>query len=177
MAEPNKGTQSTGTSTSSTGASSTGSTTGGSTGSTGTGTSSTGSTGMGTSSTGTGSMGQSTYTGTGAGSSTGSAARMAREQSSMPQGGQAGQAGEAMHQAKQKVTDAYNRASDTMNQTYEQALSYGRSNPGTTMLITFGVGLGVGLLLANSAAQRTRTRRIVPPVMNALSEIASEIFR
>jgi hypothetical protein len=66
-----------------------------------------------------------------------------------------------------------------MNDTYEQALDYTRENPGKAALVMFGVGIGVGLLLANSTnlTGRSRTRRIVPPVMNALSDIAAELFR
>jgi hypothetical protein len=82
-----------------------------------------------------------------------------------------------MDQMRQSVSEAYNRASHGVNETWEQAMNYGREHPGTATLIAFGAGVGVGLLLAGGLASRSRTRRIVPPVMNALSEIASEIFR
>ncbi len=89
---------------------------------------------------------------------------------------------EATHvvdQAKQVATDAYNRASKGLNEGYTQAVDYGRENPGTTMLIAFGAGIGVGILLAGGfgSSRDTRTSRIVPPVMNALSEIVTEVFR
>ena len=87
--------------------------------------------------------------------------------------------GEVVEQAKEVASDVYNRASKGINQGYNQAMDYGRENPGTATLIAFGAGLGVGLLIAGSftSSSRTRTGRIVPPVMNALSQIASEIFR
>ena len=86
---------------------------------------------------------------------------------------------EVVEQAKEVATDMYNRASKSLNQGVNQAKEYGRENPGTATLIAFGAGIGVGLLLAGSftSSSRTRTGRIVPPVMNALSQIASEIFR
>jgi ElaB/YqjD/DUF883 family membrane-anchored ribosome-binding protein len=86
---------------------------------------------------------------------------------------------EAVDQAKQVVTDAYNRASKSLNESYSQALDYGRENPGKTTLIAFGAGIGIGLLLAGNlgSSRNSRTGRIVPPVMNALTEIAREVFR
>src|SRR5215813_4209120 len=85
---------------------------------------------------------------------------------------------ETINQAKQAVTGAYNRASQELSATYKQAMDYGRDNPGKLTLIAFGAGIGVGILLAGGVgSSRNRTDRIVPPVMNALSAIAAEIFR
>ncbi len=121
-----------------------------------------------------------------ASSQTGSATRQAREQS---QGGQRAQGAaattaggsqsgtEMVNQMRENVTHAYDRASRTVNHTWEQAMDYGREHPGKASLIAFGAGLGVGLLMAGGMASRNRTRRIVPPVMNALTEIAREVFR
>ena len=104
------------------------------------------------------------------------AARQAREHSA---GGarEYRRSSEMVDQMRQSASEAYNRASHSMNETWEQAMEYGRENPGKATLIAFGAGVGVGLLLANGFVTRSRSRRIVPPVMNALSEIASEIFR
>ncbi|MGH9766496.1 MAG: hypothetical protein ACREAB_03600 [Blastocatellia bacterium] len=113
----------------------------------------------------------------------GSAARQAREHSSFGYGQseststRGSEAGEIFDQARQGISDTYNRASQGLNETWEQAMDYSREHPGKSTLIAFGVGVGVGLLVANSFTTRSRTRRIVPPVMNALSEIASELFR
>src|SRR5262245_56994284 len=85
--------------------------------------------------------------------------------------------GEIVDQAKGVAADVYNRASKGLNEGVNQAMDYGRENPGKATLIAFGAGLGVGLVLAGAfAPSRTRTSRIVPPVLNAISEIASEIF-
>jgi ElaB/YqjD/DUF883 family membrane-anchored ribosome-binding protein len=115
----------------------------------------------------------------------GSAARQAREHSTY-KSGYSGQTGsstfgrgmdEIIDQTKQGISETYNRASQGLNETYEQAMDYSREHPGRSTLIAFGLGVGVGLLMAGNFATRSRTRRIVPPVMNALSEIASELFR
>ena len=79
--------------------------------------------------------------------------------------------------AKQTVTEAYDKTSQTLNEGYGQAVGYGRENPGKTVLIAFGVGLGIGVLLTNTMSPRSRAGRIVPPVMNALSDIAAQLFR
>ncbi len=106
-------------------------------------------------------------------------ARQAREHSSSGpggygRGGTSPMTGSAMGHG---ADEAYRRASHGLNEAWEQAMDYGRENPGKSVMIAFGVGVGVGLLMANGFATRSRTRRLVPPVMNAISEIASEFFR
>jgi hypothetical protein len=64
-----------------------------------------------------------------------------------------------------------------LNKALEQAMNYSRENPGKSTLIAFGVGVGLGVLMTNSFTTRSRSQRIVPPLMNALSEIASALFR
>ena len=84
---------------------------------------------------------------------------------------------ERLDQAKKKVSQVYDQASRSLNEQYEKAMDYGRENPGKTTLIAFGVGVGVGLLVAsNFIAPHSRRRRMVEPVINALSTIASELF-
>ena len=85
--------------------------------------------------------------------------------------------GEFADKAKHTFNEAYERTSRSLNESYEHALDYGREHPGQTILIAFGVGIGVGLWLSSSVSSRSRSSRIVPPVMNALSEIAAEMFR
>jgi ElaB/YqjD/DUF883 family membrane-anchored ribosome-binding protein len=86
---------------------------------------------------------------------------------------------EVVDQAKQALTGAYDRTSETVQKTYKQAVDYGRENPMKTMLMVFGAGVGAGLLIANStkSTPRDRTSRIVPSVANALADVVSEIFR
>jgi ElaB/YqjD/DUF883 family membrane-anchored ribosome-binding protein len=97
-------------------------------------------------------------------------------------------------QAKAAVSQAYDGASKGLNRTYEQAKEYsreateglnrgieqakeyGRQKPVNAALIAFGVGVGFGLLFAGAFRTRSGNRRFVRPVMNALTEIAAEIF-
>ncbi|HKQ79994.1 MAG TPA: hypothetical protein VJ810_40255 [Blastocatellia bacterium] len=68
-------------------------------------------------------------------------------------------------------------SSSGLSKTWEQAMNYSRENPGKSTLIAFGAGVGVGLLMTNGFTTRRRSQRIVPPLMNAISEIASALFR
>jgi hypothetical protein len=122
-----------------------------------------GSTGGGSGSTGGGSTGQ-----------TGSAPQRAREPNTGGGGGGGSQS--AYDQTVQTVTDAYGRTTEVLTNTYDQAMSYGRENPGKLTLIAFGAGIAIGLLLAGSGG-RSRTNRIAEPVVNALSQVALEFFR
>ena len=83
---------------------------------------------------------------------------------------------EAFGQAEQAVSDAYDKTSERISETYEKAKSYSHENPGKTILIALGIGVGLGLLLGASSG-RSRTSRIAQPVVHALSDIAAELFR
>jgi ElaB/YqjD/DUF883 family membrane-anchored ribosome-binding protein len=87
-------------------------------------------------------------------------------------------ASETVDQAKRKVGELYDSANRSLNQQYDRAISYTRENPGTTTLIAFGAGVGVGMLLvSNLTSSRSRRGRVIEPVMNAVSTLASELFR
>jgi len=122
----------------------------------------------------------------------GSAVKEARK--TEPDTGFVETAGKIADQAKSAVTQAYDEASkglnrtyeqakeysreatEGLNRTYEQAKEYGRQKPVNAALIVFGAGVGVGLLCAGAFRTRGGNRRFVRPVMNALTEIAAEIF-
>jgi len=78
--------------------------------------------------------------------------------------------------ADQAESDVYDKASQAVSETYEKAKNYSNENPGKTILIALGIGIGLGLLLGASSRQ-SRTGRIARPMVNALSDIALEIFR
>lgn len=82
---------------------------------------------------------------------------------------------EAYGQAKETVNDMYTKASKAVGETYDKAKSYSTEHPGTAMLITLGVGVGLGFLLS-AGSHRSRGGRFARPVVNALSEIAQELF-
>lgn len=161
------------TGTGSSGGRTTGSTLGGASGSPSSGTSGSSTMGntSGSSTTGGGSLSSGTTgssIGGGTTGQTGSAPQRAREQNT---GGQS-----AYDQTVQTVTDAYGKTTEVLSNTYDQAMSYGRENPGKLTLIAFGAGIAIGLLLAGSGG-RSRTNRIAEPVVNALSQVALEFFR
>jgi ElaB/YqjD/DUF883 family membrane-anchored ribosome-binding protein len=83
---------------------------------------------------------------------------------------------EVYGQAEQAVSDVYDKTAKAVSKTYEQAKSYSNENPGTTILIALGIGVGLGFLLGASS-HRSRTSRYAQPVVNALSDIAQEYFR
>lgn len=118
--------------------------------------------------------GQTSGTGAlGSGASTSTAPQRARQMGS--EGG--GSASQAYDQTRQAVSDAYEKTSETLSHTYDQAMTFGRQHPGQLTLIAFGAGIGVGLLLATGFTGRSRSSRIIEPVGQALTQIASEIFR
>ncbi|MGZ9159252.1 MAG: hypothetical protein ACXW36_10355, partial [Nitrospira sp.] len=84
---------------------------------------------------------------------------------------------EAYGQAEKAVSDVYDKTAEAVSKTYEQAKSYGSENPGKTILIAFGIGLGLGFLLGAGASSPSRTSRYAQPVVNALSNLAQEFFR
>jgi hypothetical protein len=103
------------------------------------------------------------------GQTTGSAPQRAREQNTG--GGQS-----TYDQTLHSVSEAYGKTTEVLSKSYDEAMSYGRENPGKLTLIAFGAGIAIGLLLAGTGG-RSRTNRIAEPVVNALSQVAMEFFR
>ena len=83
---------------------------------------------------------------------------------------------EVYAQAEQAVSDVYDKTAQTVSETYGQAKNYSSENPGKSILIALGIGVGLGFLLGASS-RHSRTGRFAKPVVNALSDIALEIFR
>lgn len=83
--------------------------------------------------------------------------------------------GEFYDQAKKTISDTCNKTTETLNKTYNQAIGYGRANPGKLALLALGSGLVIGLLFANRS--RARQGSYVEPVVNALSKGFSDLVR
>jgi len=83
----------------------------------------------------------------------------------------------AFSRAKQTMQHAYDKSSRALGDTYNQALAFGRQNPGKATLIAFGIGVGVGMLLLSSPKRQSRVRRYGAPIVNALSNMAIEFIR
>jgi hypothetical protein len=78
--------------------------------------------------------------------------------------------------AQPAVSDECETTARVVRETYGRVKIYSRRNPGKTILIALGVGAGLGILLG-AKSRHPRTGRFARPVVNALSEIALELFR
>lgn len=76
----------------------------------------------------------------------------------------------------QAVSETYDKTAQVVSETYDQAKSYGIENPGKTILITLGIGIGLGFILGASSRRSGLGSRFAQPVVNALSDIALEYF-
>jgi ElaB/YqjD/DUF883 family membrane-anchored ribosome-binding protein len=83
----------------------------------------------------------------------------------------------AYDQSVKAVGDAYDKTSEALTKTYDQAMTYGRDNPGKLTMIAFGAGIGVGVLLASGLVGRRNNSHITEPLVNALSQVALAFFR
>ena len=86
------------------------------------------------------------------------------------------QGARAFDETKDRIGEAYGRSARAISHKYDQALDYGRQNPGKAAMIAFGVGIGVGILLLGSR-RRSRVSRYGEPVVNALSNMAREFIK
>ena len=78
--------------------------------------------------------------------------------------------------AEQAVSEVYDKTAQAVSETYEKAKGYSTENPGKTLLVALGIGVGLGFLLgANS--RRSRTSQFAQPLVNALSDSALAYFR
>ena len=84
---------------------------------------------------------------------------------------------QAYGQTKETLSKAYDKTGEALNETYEWMMTYGREHPGRTMLIAFGAGAGLGFLLASNQRASHRSSAYIEPVVNAVSQFASEVFR
>jgi len=82
---------------------------------------------------------------------------------------------EFFDQAKETISDTCNKTTETLNKTYNQAIAYGRANPGKLALLALGSGLVLGLLIANRS--KARQGSSVETVVNTLSQGFSDFVR
>jgi ElaB/YqjD/DUF883 family membrane-anchored ribosome-binding protein len=86
------------------------------------------------------------------------------------------QGAEAFGQVEQAVSDAYDKTTRVVKKTHKKAKKFSSHNPGKSILIAAGVGVGLGIILS-ARSHHSRSGRYARPVVNALSEIALEFFR
>ena len=82
---------------------------------------------------------------------------------------------ENYEEAKEAAAGMYAKTVKAAGDALEQTKSYGSSHPGKAILISLGIGTGVGYLLGSGS--RNRTERIARPVARAISTIAKEFMR
>ena len=63
---------------------------------------------------------------------------------------------EVYGQAEKAVSDVYDKTAQAVSKTYERARSYSSENPGTTLLLASGIGIGLGFLLG-AISRRSHT--------------------
>ena len=83
---------------------------------------------------------------------------------------------EAYGQTEDAVSDAYDKTSEKVSETYEKARNYSHDNPGKSILVALGIGVGIGFLLGSSTRRSGVTGRIVRPMVNAISDIALDFW-
>jgi ElaB/YqjD/DUF883 family membrane-anchored ribosome-binding protein len=84
---------------------------------------------------------------------------------------------EVLGQAQEAVSEVYDKTAQTVSETYAHVKRYGGKNPGKTMIIALGVGVGLGFLLGANSRRSGATGRFARPVVTALSDVALEFFR
>lgn len=85
--------------------------------------------------------------------------------------------GEAYDKVAPAAQQAYEKTTEAVNESYRHTREYSAENPGKTILIALGIGVGIGFLWGQSAQHQSRGGRYARPIVNAVSDIALELFR
>ncbi|MBE0604264.1 MAG: hypothetical protein IH611_11670 [Deltaproteobacteria bacterium] len=83
---------------------------------------------------------------------------------------------EVYGKTERAVSDVYDKTARAATETYEKTRKYSVENPGKTILVSLGIGAGLGYLMG-ARSRASRTSRIAHPLVNAVSGIAREFFR
>jgi ElaB/YqjD/DUF883 family membrane-anchored ribosome-binding protein len=83
---------------------------------------------------------------------------------------------EVYGKTEKAVSDVYDKTARAATETYEKTRKYSVENPGKTILVSLGIGAGLGYLLG-ARSRPSRASRLAHPVVNAVSGIAREFFR
>lgn len=85
---------------------------------------------------------------------------------------------ETYQKVEHAAGEAYDQTAKVLNESYQQVSEYAHKNPEKTTLIAFGVGLGLGLLLAGRSSGGWRSNRYyAAPVIDALYDVAMAFVR
>jgi ElaB/YqjD/DUF883 family membrane-anchored ribosome-binding protein len=84
-------------------------------------------------------------------------------------------ASEMYETTRETVSHAYDRTKDTLNRAYDRALDFGRENPGAAVLVGFGAGISVGLMLAGGFG-RSRRQSVFPMLATSVADVLYDAF-
>ena len=84
---------------------------------------------------------------------------------------------EGFRQAKDKLSDAYDRSSEVATRAYSRAMDYSRENPRTATLVALGAGFGAGVLFSYGTSRRGASyRSMFPSVALAVADAVLGVF-
>ncbi len=84
--------------------------------------------------------------------------------------------GEAYDKIAPTAQQAYDKTAQAVNETYQHSKQYSAENPGKTILIALGIGVGIGFIWGSNT-HHSRGGRYARPIVNAVSDVAMEFFR
>ena len=84
--------------------------------------------------------------------------------------------GEVYEKVAPAAQQAYDKTAHAVNETYQHSRQYSLDNPGKSLLIALGIGVGIGYILGQNA-HYPRGSRYARPIVNAVSDVAMEFFR
>jgi ElaB/YqjD/DUF883 family membrane-anchored ribosome-binding protein len=87
-----------------------------------------------------------------------------------------GEAARTLREGRERVAAAYDRTAESAGRLYRDARGYAKENPGTTAVVTFVAGIGVGIMLSGRNGYRARGHGLVPVVAVALANAVLEVF-
>jgi len=82
---------------------------------------------------------------------------------------------EQLGEARRRIARAYDKTRGAASRWYDDAVGYGRQNPGASMILAFGAGVGVGALLFMDRRPPYR-RRVMPAIATALTDVLHDVF-
>ncbi len=84
--------------------------------------------------------------------------------------------GEVYENIAPAAQQAYDKTANAVNETYMQTKQYGQENPGKSLLVALGIGIGIGFIWGQNS-HHSRGGRYARPIVNAVSDVAMAFFR
>ena len=88
----------------------------------------------------------------------------------------ANDASQSLRGAKEKVSAAYGRTTESAERAYLSARGYATENPGTAAAVTFAAGVGLGMMLAPRNGRNSYGRGLIPVVAIAVAQAVLDVF-